>query len=57
MNIQELLNENNFLRDENQRLNREFDELYDKAERYDLLIEWGLVTKNTLDKLDKAVSK
>lgn len=45
MNIQELLNENNFLRDENQRLNREFDELYDKAERYDLLIKWGLVTK------------
>lgn len=57
MNIRELLNENVFLRDENQRLNREFDELYDKAERYDLLIEWGLVTKNTLDKLDKAVSK
>lgn len=55
MNIQELLNENNFLRDENQRLNREFDELYDKAERYDLLIEWGLVTKTTLDKLDEAL--
>ncbi|MFZ7175806.1 hypothetical protein [Streptococcus hyovaginalis] len=55
MNIQELLNENNFLRDENQRLNREFDELYGKAERYDLLIEWGLVTKTTLDKLDEAV--
>lgn len=55
MNIQELLNENNFLRGENQRLNREFDELYDKAERYDLLIKWGLVTKTTLDKLDKAV--
>lgn len=54
MNIQELLNENNFLRGENQRLNREFDELYDKAERYDLLIKWGLVTKTTLDKLDEA---
>ena len=55
MNIQELLNENNFLRDENQRLNHEFDELYEKAERYDLLIKWGLVTKTTLDKLDEAV--
>lgn len=55
MNIQELLNENNFLRDENQRLNREFDELYGKAELYDLLIKWGLVTKTTLDKLDEAV--
>lgn len=55
MNMQELLNENNFLRDENQRLNREFDELYGKAERYDLLIKWGLVTKTTLDKLDEAV--
>ncbi|MGQ9412177.1 hypothetical protein [Streptococcus pluranimalium] len=53
MNIQELLNDNNFLHDENQRLNREFDELYNKAERYNLLIKWGLVTKNTLDKLDK----
>lgn len=57
MNIRELLNENIFLRDENQRLTREFDELYDKAERYDLLIEWGLVTKTTLDRLDKEVSK
>ena len=55
MNIRELLNENIFLRDENQRLNREFDELYDKAERYDLLIKWGLITKTTLDKLDEAV--
>ncbi|MFZ7333618.1 hypothetical protein [Streptococcus pluranimalium] len=55
MNIRELLNENIFLRDENQRLNREFDELYGKAERYDLLIKWGLVTKTTLDKLDEAV--
>lgn len=55
MNIQELLNENNFLRDENQRLNREFDELYGKAERYDLLIKWGSVTKVTLDKLDEAL--
>lgn len=55
MNIQELLNENNFLRDENQRLNREFDELYDKAERYDLLIKWGLVTKTTLDRLDEVL--
>ena len=55
MNIRELLNENIFLRDENQRLTREFNELYDKAERYDLLIKWGLVTKTTLDKLDEAV--
>lgn len=53
MNTQELIDDNNFLRDENQRLNREFDELYDKAERYDLLIKWGLVTKTTLDRLDK----
>lgn len=55
MNIRELLNENIFLRDENQRLTREFNELYDKAERYDLLIKWGLITKTTLDKLDEAV--
>ncbi|MEQ9810339.1 hypothetical protein ABP870_06200 [Streptococcus sp. ZJ99] len=53
--IQDLLSENNFLRNENQRLNREFDELYEKAERYDLLIKWGLVTKHTQDKLDQAV--
>ena len=55
MNIRELLNENIFLRDENQRLTREFNELYDKAERYDLLIKWGLVTKTTLDRLEEAV--
>ncbi|MFU2180742.1 hypothetical protein ACMZ6Y_00285 [Streptococcus pluranimalium] len=55
MNIQELIDDNNFLRDENQRLNREFDELYGKAERYDLLIEWGLVTKTKLDRLDEVL--
>ena len=55
MNTQELISENNFLRDENQRLTREFDELYEKAERYDLLIKWGLVTKTTLDKLEDTV--
>lgn len=55
MNIREILNENIFLRDENQRLTREFNELYDKAERYDLLIKLGLVTKTTLDRLDKAL--
>ncbi|MEQ9809217.1 hypothetical protein [Streptococcus jiangjianxini] len=44
------------MRNENHRLNREFDELYEKAERYDLLIKWGLVTKHTQDKLDQAVS-
>lgn len=57
MNIQELINENNFLRDENQRLNREFDELYNKAERYDLLIKWGSVTKTTLEKLERALNE
>lgn len=57
MNMQGLLNENNFLRDENQRLNREFDELYCKAERYDLLIKWGLVTKTTLEKLERALNE
>lgn len=55
MNMQELIDDNNFLRDENQRLNREFDNLYDKAEPYDLLIKWGLVTKNTLDRLDEVL--
>ncbi|MGT2623968.1 hypothetical protein [Streptococcus thoraltensis] len=55
MNTQELISDNNFLRDENQRLTQEYNELYDKAERYDLLIKWGLVTKTTLDKLDEAV--
>lgn len=54
-NTQELISDNNFLRDENQRLTQEYNELYDKAERYDLLIKWGLVTKTTLDKLDEAV--
>ncbi|MEQ9763228.1 hypothetical protein ABPS01_00880 [Streptococcus sp. ZJ151] len=44
------------MRDENHRLNREFNELYEKAKRYDLLIKWGLVTKHTQDKLDQAVS-
>lgn len=41
LSMQELIEENAFLREENKRLNREFNELYNKAEKYDLLV--GLV--------------
>ncbi|MDG3141410.1 hypothetical protein MKL29_00860 [Streptococcus suis] len=38
LSMQKLIEENAFLRDENRRLAREFDDVYDKAKTFDLLV-------------------
>ena len=38
LSMQKLIEENALLRDENRRLAREFDDVYDKAKTFDLLV-------------------
>lgn len=50
---QRLINDNEFLRDENTRLNKEFSELNHavaKANLLDVIIEEGYILQSTLDK-------
>ncbi|MCB2836218.1 hypothetical protein K3M97_10060 [Streptococcus dysgalactiae subsp. dysgalactiae] len=50
---QQLINDNEFLRDENTRLNKEFSELNHavaKANLLDVIIEEGYILQRTLDK-------
>ena len=50
---QELIADNEFLRDENRRLDREIDQLYEavaKANLLDIIIAEGYILESTLDK-------